>query len=127
MLRMTAGVTKMDHIKSTYIRGSLFVVQPIIEKMEDRRMDWYCHVLRRPPENPAKTSLLLNIPLNGPKSRGRRKHTWIDQLRKQQQHMNLNDDMIQDRASCKRMLRLYRQNERSANTTGRAMRSHKVV
>ena len=64
MLRMSAGVIKMDHIKSTYIRGSLFVEQPIIEKLEDRRMDWYWHVLRRPPENPAKKSLLLNIPLN---------------------------------------------------------------
>ena len=81
MLRMSAGVTKMDHINSTYIRGSLFVEQPTIEKMEDRRMDWYCHVLRRPPENPAKKSLLLNILLNGTKFRGTQKHRWIDQMR----------------------------------------------
>ena len=90
-------------------------------------MDWYCHVLRHPPENPTKKSLLLNIPFNGPKTRGKRKHTEIDQMRKQQQHINLDDDMIQDRAACKRMLRLYRRNRRSANTTGRAMRSHKLV
>ena len=127
MLRNSAGVTKKDHIKSTYIRESLYVEQPIIEKIEDRRMDWYCHVLRRPAENPAKKSVLLDIPLNGQKPRGRRKHTWIDQMTKQQRRMNLDDATIQDRAACKRMLRLYRQNGRSANATGRAMRSHKVV
>ena len=31
MLRMTAGVTKLDHIKSKYIGGSLFVRKPIFE------------------------------------------------------------------------------------------------
>ena len=39
MLRMTHGVTKLDHIKSKYIRGSLLIEEQITEKIEDRRMN----------------------------------------------------------------------------------------
>jgi len=117
-LRMTHGVTKLDRIKSKYVRGSLFIEEPIVDKIEDRRINWYCHVFRRPPENPVKRALSLEVPLLRPRVRGRRKHTWLDQMKKQQHRINLNDDVIQDRATCRKTLSINRQNGRSANTTG---------
>ena len=104
MLRMTTGVTKLDHIKSKYIRGSLFVQKPITEAHNERQMRWYCHVQRRPPENPAKKAISTIVPANGRRA-GRPKNTWICQMEKCQQRMGLSDDMIQDRNACRRVLR----------------------
>ncbi|GAB0089080.1 hypothetical protein DMENIID0001_035590 [Sergentomyia squamirostris] len=122
MLRMSAGVTKLDHIKSTFIRGSLFVENPILEKLEDRRMDWYCHVQRRPPENPAKKAYLMDVPQSGPKQGGRRKNNWISQMQQHQHRIGLSEGEIQDRAACKRKLGAYRQGGRIAYTAGRVTR-----
>ena len=36
---------------------------------------------------------------------GRPKNTWIDQMKKYQQRMDLSDDTIQDRNACRRVLR----------------------
>ena len=127
MLRMSHGVTKMDRIKSSYIRGSLFIEEPITAKLDDRQMDWYCHVLRRQSENPVKRAVMLDVPSNHPKVRGRPKHTWLDQMKKKQKQIGLSEETIQDRIACRTALRLYRQNGRRANTTGRALRSRKVV
>ena len=127
MLRMAHGVTKMDHIKSSYIRGSLFIEEPITAKIDDRQMDWYCHVLRRPIENPVRRAVMLDIPTNHPKKRGRPKHTWLDQMKKKQKQIGFSEEMIQDRTACKTTLRLYRRNGRRADTTSRALRSRKVV
>lgn len=44
MLRITAGVTKIDRIKSSRIRGSLQIKTPIVEKIEQDRIRWYIHV-----------------------------------------------------------------------------------
>lgn len=106
MLRMTAGVTKLDHIKSKHIRGSLFVQKPITEALKVNQTRWYCHVQRRPPENPAKKAILTGVPANDRRA-GRPKYTWISQMKKYQQRMGLSDDMIQDRNACRRVLRSH--------------------
>ena len=106
MLRMTTGVTKLDHIKSKYIRGSLFVQKPITEVHNESQMRWYCHVQRRPPENPAKKAISTIVPANG-RGAGRPKNTWIRQMEKCQQTMGLSDDMILDRNACRRVLRSH--------------------
>ena len=54
MLRMTAGVTKLDRIRSKKIRGSLHIKNTILDKIQHDRLNWYCHVQRRNPENPVQ-------------------------------------------------------------------------
>ncbi|VDP11551.1 unnamed protein product [Heligmosomoides polygyrus] len=45
MLRWTAGVTRVDHIRNDAIRQK-FGVAPIADKMREARLRWYGHVLR---------------------------------------------------------------------------------
>ncbi|VDO90153.1 unnamed protein product [Heligmosomoides polygyrus] len=45
MLRWTAGVTRLDHIRNDAIRQK-FGVAPIADKIREARLRWYGHVLR---------------------------------------------------------------------------------
>lgn len=80
MCRMSVGVTKLDHIRSTRIRGSLHIKKPIVEKMRDDRKGWFEHVLRRPPENPVQRAISTEVQRTLPPKRGRRKLTWTAQM-----------------------------------------------
>lgn len=84
MLRISAGVTKLDMIRSTKIRGSLHINQSIAEKLQKDRISWWEHVKRRPPDNPVKEAMEFEI-LATAKRRGRPKNTWV----KQMQHLEL--------------------------------------
>ena len=79
MLRMTCGVTKMDHVRSTRIRGSLHIKKPAVGKLHDDRKNWYNHVLRRPPTNPVQQALNANIPKL--RRRGKPQNTWVTQMK----------------------------------------------
>ncbi|XP_045451669.1 uncharacterized protein LOC123660658 [Melitaea cinxia] len=45
MLRWAGGVTRLDHVRNTYIRGT-FKVRPIPEKLQESRLRWYGHIMR---------------------------------------------------------------------------------
>jgi len=112
MLRMTAGVTKLDRIKSSKIRGSLHVKVPIVQKVKDDRLRWYCHVQRRNPMNPVQRSMAANVPRNGNPRRGRPRYTWMKQMESEQHQRGLRDEDIQNRPVCRYLLR-----SQSANPT----------
>ena len=107
MLRMTAGVTKLDRIRSSRIRGSLHVKEPIAKKVEHDRLSWYCHVQRSDPSNPAKKAISINVPTQARK-RGRPKNSWITQMQKHQHLIGLSDEVIRDREACRYFLRSNR-------------------
>jgi len=112
MLRMTAGVTKLDRIKSSKIRGSLHVKVPIVDKIKDDRRRWYCHVQRRDPMNPVQRSMAAQVPRDGNPKRGRPKYTWMKQMAKEQELLGLSNADIQNRRVCRYTLR-----SQSANPT----------
>ena len=111
MLRMAARVTKRDKIRSTRIRASLHIKNTIVEKIENDRLNWYCHVQRRDPENPVRKAISANVPAK--RRRGRPKHSWLAQMQKRQQQ--LGDQTIQDRQACRRVTR----SQTTANPTCR--------
>ena len=74
MLRMAVGVTKRDRIRSTRIRKSLHVKNTIIEKIENDRLNWYCHIQRRDPDNPVKKAISVDVPIQ------RRHHIQIQSI-----------------------------------------------
>lgn len=113
MLRMTTGVTKLDKIKSSRIRGSLQIKTPVVEKIEQDRIRWYCHVQRRDETNPVKRSMNTDIERRGNRKRGRPKNTWMKQMQAKQHQLGLSEDDIQDRQTCRYALR-----SRTANPTG---------
>lgn len=41
MVRISSGITKLDHIKSDQIRGSLHVKEPIVDKLDQERIKWF--------------------------------------------------------------------------------------
>ena len=49
MLRWMCGVTKLDKIRNERIRGTI-KVEKISKKVQERRLHWYGHVMRRDEE-----------------------------------------------------------------------------
>lgn len=47
MLRMTTEVTKLDKVKSNYIRGTLYAKVLLAQNIREYRLRWYCHIRRR--------------------------------------------------------------------------------
>ena len=78
MCRIACGVTKLDHIRSTKIRGSLHIKKFVVEKLHDDRKGWDEHVLRRPPEIPVQRAMAANIQRRP--RRGRPTDTWVAQM-----------------------------------------------
>ncbi|PIO69534.1 hypothetical protein TELCIR_08637 [Teladorsagia circumcincta] len=66
MLRWTAGVTRLDRIRTNAIRER-FGVAPIADKMREARLRWYGHVLRGSDESVRKIGLNIDVPGKRPK------------------------------------------------------------
>ncbi|VDO85585.1 unnamed protein product [Heligmosomoides polygyrus] len=67
MLRWTAGVTHMDHIRNEAIRQK-FGVAPIADKMREACLRWYGHVLRGEEDSVRKIG--INFEVIGKRPRG---------------------------------------------------------
>ncbi|KAJ8737759.1 hypothetical protein PYW08_000354 [Mythimna loreyi] len=79
MLRWMSGVSRKDRIKSSRIRGSL-QVRDIADILQEGRLRWYGHVLRKPADYVGNRCLAMPPP-PGPGKRGRPKRRWIDVVR----------------------------------------------
>ncbi|KHJ40548.1 hypothetical protein D918_09383 [Trichuris suis] len=63
MLRRTIGISKLEHIPNETIRLSMGVA-PIVDKVREKRLRWFGHVLRREDIHPLKR-LLLHAEIEG--------------------------------------------------------------
>ena len=61
MLRFAMGVTRLDKIKNTHVRGTANVVW-IGKKVRETRLRWYGHVLRRNAEYVGKRVIGMDLP-----------------------------------------------------------------
>ena len=100
MLRWMCGVTKLDKIRNERIRGTV-KVEKISKKVQERRLHWYGHVMRRDEEYVRKRVREMEVP--GRRNRGRPKRRWMDSIRDDLREKELTGDEFRDRAEWKRI------------------------
>ena len=92
MLRWMSGVTKLDRIRSERIRGTTKVGE-ISKKVQESRLKWYGHVLRRYAEYVGKRVVVMEVP--GKRRRGRPKRRWLDNIKNDLPHSDLSGEKAQ--------------------------------
>ena len=102
MLRWMSGVNKLDIIRNERIRGTTKVGE-ISKKVQESRLKWYGHVLRREDEYVGKRVMAMEVP--GNRRRGRPKRRWLDSIRNDLSERELSKEDAQDRAKWKRLIR----------------------
>ena len=60
MLRWMCGVTKLDKIRNERIRGTTKVGE-ITKKVQDRRLKWYGHVMRREEHYVGRRAMVMKV------------------------------------------------------------------
>ena len=78
MLRCMSRVNKLDRIRNDRIRGTTKVGK-YPKKMQESRLKWYGHVLRREEEYVGKRLMVMEVP--GKRRRGRPKRMWLDNIK----------------------------------------------
>ena len=101
MLRWMCGVTRSDRIGNEKIRGSTKVGE-ISKKVQERRMRWYVHVMRRDEEYVGKRK--MGIEVQGSRRRKRPKKRWADCVKDDLREKGLSvSGEVYDRAAWRRL------------------------
>ena len=85
------GVTKRDRIKNDFIRGTVKVTE-ISKKLQERRLQWFGHVMRREEDSVCKRTMNMEVP--GTRKRGRPKMRWKDTVNRDMQGKNVSETMV---------------------------------
>ncbi|XP_063547626.1 uncharacterized protein LOC134755078 [Cydia strobilella] len=93
MLRWAAGVTRLDKVRNEYIRGS-YKVAPITDKIQESRLRWYGHIMRRDEDHVVRKALALP---NNKRGGGRPPATWWSTISMDLEQSQLNKQTTQDR------------------------------
>ena len=97
-----SGVTKLDRIRNERIRGTTKVGE-ISKKVQESRLKWYGHVLRREDEYVGKRVKAMEVP--GKRRRGRPKRRWLDSIGNDLSERELSREDAQDRARWRRLIK----------------------
>ena len=73
-----SGVAKLDRIRNERIRGTTKVGE-ISKRVQESRLKWYVHVLKREDEYVGKRAMGMEVP--GKRRRGRPLRRWLDSIR----------------------------------------------
>ena len=95
------GVTRLDRIRNTYIRGTVKVVE-VSKKVQEARLRWYGHLKRRVGEDHVARDA-MDMEIVGQRRRGRPKLRWIDCINGDMREKNLNVDDVHNRAEWRRL------------------------
>ena len=102
MFRWMSGVSKLDRIRNERIRGTTKVGE-ISKKVQESRLKWYGHVLRREDECAGKRVTAMEVPRK--RRRGRPKRRWLDSIRNDLSERELSREDTQDHAKWRRLIR----------------------
>ena len=97
-----SGVTKLDRIRNERIRGTTKVGE-ISKKVQESRLKWYGHVLRREEEYVGKIVMMMGVPGKG--RRGRPKRMWLDNIKNDLSERELSRKEAQDRVQWSHLIR----------------------
>ena len=100
MLRWMCGVTKLDKIRNERIRGTTKVGE-ITKKVQERRLKWYGHVMRREEHYVGRRAIEMKV--HGRKNRGRPKRRWLDKVDDDIKERRLSADQVYGRATWRHM------------------------
>ena len=95
-------VTKLDRIRNERIRGTTNV-GVISKKVQESRLKWYEHVLRREDEYAGQRVMGMEVP--GKRRRGRPKRRWMDTIGNDLSEKELSREDTQDRAKWRSLIR----------------------
>ena len=82
----------------------LYGIDDIILILQQNRLQWYVHVLRREDTDWVKKCMKCEV--EGSRSRGRPKRTWKEDVQKDCQARNLNKENAVDRSRCKKLIKI---------------------
>ena len=102
MLRFELGVTRMDKIRNSFIRGSLHVAS-IRHKVREARLRWYGHVKRRDMDYVGQRVLKMELP--GKRKKGRPKRRYMDALKEDMKAAGVQEMDTQDRMKWRHSIR----------------------
>ena len=92
----------MDRVRNERIRGTIKVTE-ISKKIQERRLQWYGHVMRREDDYVGKR--VMGMEIEGRRGRGRPKRRWMDSVRADLTEKGLEGDEYEDRAEWRRLVR----------------------
>ena len=99
MLRRMCVVTKLDKIRNERIRGTTKVGE-ITKKVQERRLEWYGHVMRREEHYVGRRAMAMKV--QGRRKRGRPKRRWLDKVKDAVTEKGLSSDDVYNRATYRR-------------------------
>ena len=96
MLRWVFGATKLDKIRNERIKMTTKVGE-ITKKVQERRLKWYGHVMRREEHYVGRRAMVMKV--QGRRKRGRPKRRWLDKVKDDIKEKGLSADDVYDRAT----------------------------
>ena len=78
MIRWMCAVKKLDKIRNERIRKTT-KVGDITKKVQERRLKWYGHVMRREEHYVGRMAMVMKV--QGRRKRGRPKRRWLDKVK----------------------------------------------
>ena len=94
MLRWMCGVTMKDKIRNEQIRGTVKVIE-LSKKMQERRLNWYGHILRSEDDHIGKQ--VMGMQVEGRRRRGRPKLRWKDRLREDMESKGMREEYAMEK------------------------------
>ena len=103
MIRWMSGVTKLDGIRNERIRGTTKVGE-ISKKVQESRLKWHGHVLRREESYVGKRVMVMEVA--GKRRRGRPNRRWLENIKNDLSERELlPGEEEQDRVQWRRLIR----------------------
>jgi len=110
-LRRILGVSRIQRLRNDFIRSKLKQEETLCERIEKRRLRWFGHVERM--EDSRLPQRALHCYIEGQRSRGRPRKTWMDSvkqdLEKRSSNIRSATELAQDRIGWRTFVQSHRQ------------------
>lgn len=102
MIRWSLGYTKLDHMTNDFLMTKMGI-QPMADMINENRLRWYGHILRRDTDDVNRKVLDMEVP--GKRGRGRPRVTWKGQVDKVMKTKEISQDMALTRSRWKKLIK----------------------